>query len=132
MFSASVDNFKKDNISCANSQYFDSVIFQIIYKGTRQCLTEQQLTIYGILLKIFFRGHELYPTSMKNPGLHAIIAISTFFIASGRGKRRCLLNSSVKKRRFLVYHFLNFILRKRVTFAKYVSEKKGDFWFIVF
>ena len=38
-FSACVDNLKKDNISCANFQYFDSVIalnvkycvFQIIY-----------------------------------------------------------------------------------------------------
>ena len=26
MSSASVDNLKKDNVSCANSQYFDSVI----------------------------------------------------------------------------------------------------------
>ena len=69
---------------------------------------------------------------MKNPASHAIIAISTFLIALGRGKRRYLLNSSVKQRRFLVYLFLNFILRKRVTFAKFVSEKKGDFWFIVF
>jgi hypothetical protein len=69
---------------------------------------------------------------MKNPALHAIIAISTFFIASGRGKRRYLLNSSVKKRRFSVYPFLNFIeisvCEKRVTFAKFVSEKKGDFY----
>ena len=51
-------NVKMNNISCANSQYFDSVIyclFRIIYRGTRQCLTEQQAIIYGILLKIFLR-----------------------------------------------------------------------------
>ena len=28
-------------------------LYQIIYRGTRQCLAEQQLIIYGILLKIF-------------------------------------------------------------------------------
>ena len=27
--------------------------------------------------------------------------------------------------------FLTFIARKRLTFAKFVSDKKGDFWFIV-
>ena len=27
-----------------------------------------------------------------------------------------------------VYRFLNFIARKRVTFAKFVSDKKGDFY----
>ena len=48
---------------------------------------------------------------MKNPALHAIIAISTFFIASGRGKRRYLLNLSVKKKAifglsFFKFHFL--------------------------
>ena len=48
---------------------------------------------------------------MKNPALHAIIAISTLFIASGRGKRRYLLNSSVKK---------------KAIFTNLACEKKGD------
>jgi hypothetical protein len=39
---------------------------------------------------------------------------------------------SDKKGYFRFIVFLNFIVRKRVTFAKFVSEKKGDFWFIVF
>ena len=39
---------------------------------------------------------------------------------------------SDKKGYFRFIEFLNFIVRKRVTFAKFVSEKKGDFWFIVF
>ena len=55
-----------------NSQYFDSVMkycfLQIIYIGTSQCLTEQQLIIYVILLKIFLRvyfkllGLQIYLT----------------------------------------------------------------------
>ena len=32
----------------------------------------------------------------------------------------------------MVYRVLNFIARQRVTFAKFVSDKKGDFWFNVF
>jgi hypothetical protein len=39
---------------------------------------------------------------------------------------------SDKKGYFWFIVFLNFIVRKRVTFAKFVSEKKGDFQFIVF
>ena len=39
---------------------------------------------------------------------------------------------SDKKGDFQFIVFLNSIVRKRVTFAKFVSAKKGDFWFIVF
>ena len=34
MFSASVDNLKKDNVSCANSQYFDSVKYCLFKLST--------------------------------------------------------------------------------------------------
>jgi hypothetical protein len=52
---------------------------------------------------------------MKNPASHAIIAISTFFIALGRGKRRYLLNSSVKKK--VIFG---------LSFFKFHFEEKGD------
>ena len=70
---------------------------------------------------------------MKNPALHTITAIYTFFITLGRGKQCYLLKSpEIKKGDFRFIVFLNFIVRKRMTFAKFVSEKKGNFWFIVF
>jgi hypothetical protein len=63
---------------------------------------------------------------MQNPALHTITAISTFFITLRRGKQ------CYKKGDFWFIVFLNFIARKRVTFAKFISEKKDDFLFICF
>jgi hypothetical protein len=62
---------------------------------------------------------------MQNPALHTITAISTFFITLRRGKQCYLLKSpKIKKAVFWFIVFLNFIARKRVTFAKFVNEKK--------
>ena len=41
---------------------------------------------------------KMNPTTIKNPTLHTIIAISTFFITLGRGKQCYLLNLSVIKK----------------------------------
>ena len=60
-----------------------------------------------------------------------IFSLLCFYISL---KKRVTFAKLVSKKkgyfRFIV--FLNFIVRKRVTYAKFVSEKKGDFWFIMF
>ena len=41
-------------------------LFQIIYRGTRQCFTEQQLIIYRILLKVFLRVYIVFLLNVIN------------------------------------------------------------------
>ena len=91
-----------------------------IKTGIKTCTDKFFLTLPSIYTHLFafILGKNtllVYPTSMKNPASHAIIAIATFFIALGRGKRRYLLNSSVKKK--VIFG---------LSFFKFNFEKKGD------